>query len=80
MLENVPAIFRDGVFHPATPYNLPNESRVVLQFEKPVAAPPVEPDLEKRRQSLKRAVERMRNNPLPADTPPITRDWIYDRS
>lgn len=80
MVEQFAAVFRDGAFYPALPCDLPNDSRVVLRLEQLQPGPQLEPSLEQRRESLRRAVERMRDNPLPADAPPITRDWIYDRS
>lgn len=79
MLDHIPAIYRDGAFHPIGPCDLPNESRVILSVQEPSVQKSPQPDPEKQRQILKRAVERMRNNPLPLDTPPMTREWMHER-
>jgi hypothetical protein len=79
VLEPMPAVFRDGAFHPQQPCDLPNESKVLLFVESSPAESSGALDEQERRKILERVTMRMRNNPLPANDPKITRDWIHER-
>jgi hypothetical protein len=80
MLDEIPAIYRDGAFIPNVPCSLPNESEVFLHV-RPAAATtgPRVTDPAERRRILECVVDRMRKNPLPPETPPMTREWLHER-
>lgn len=80
MQESYRAVYRDGAFVPIVPCDLPDETEVqVIVPNGPILIPPLEPDPEKQAEVRKRLVERMRNNPIPADAPRFTRDELHER-
>lgn len=81
MFDQIPAIFRDGVFHPVEPCALPDETKVVVVLPATTARviPPAEPDPEKRRLILRQLTERWRTNPLSPEAPRLTRDELHER-
>jgi hypothetical protein len=50
-----------------------------LIIEEPRVIPPAVTDPEERKRILKRMVERMRANPIPADAPRFTREELHER-
>ena len=79
MSQRLKAIYREGVFIPQTPCDLPEDSEVELIIEEPRVIPPAVTDPEERKRILKRMVERMRANPIPADAPRFTREELHER-
>jgi predicted DNA-binding antitoxin AbrB/MazE fold protein len=79
MSQRVRAIYQNGAFIPREPCNLPENSEVELVIEKPHIIPPVVTDPEERKRILKRMVERMRANPIPANAPHFTREELHER-
>lgn len=79
MSQRLKAIYREGVFIPQAPCNLPEDSEVELIIEKPRVIPPAVIDPEERKRILKRMVERMQANPIPANSPRYTREELHER-
>ena len=79
MKQTVTAIYKDGVFHPDNPCDLPEGARVELEVGQPGVRPPTITDPEERRRVLKGVVKSMMDQPLPADFPKLTRDQIHER-
>ena len=80
MIDTLIAVFKDGVFRPETPVELPEGSRVVLSINKASnVAPPEVESPEERRRILREVVERMMRNPIPPDSPRFTRDELHER-
>ncbi len=79
MSQRLKAIYREGVFIPQTPCDLPEDSEVELIIEEPRVIPPAVADPLERRRILKRMVERMRANPIPANASRFTREELHER-
>jgi predicted DNA-binding antitoxin AbrB/MazE fold protein len=79
MSRRLKAIYREGVFIPQAPCDLPEDSEVELIIEEPRVIPPVVTDPEERKRVLKRMVERMRANPIPVNAPRFTREELHER-
>ncbi len=79
MTYRMRAVYRGGAFVPTTPCNLPEEAEVDLVVEGPVVLPPRITDPEERAGVLRRLVQRMRENPIPATAPRFTRDELHER-
>jgi len=79
MSQRLRAIYRDGAFVPQTPCDLPEDSEVELIIQGPYLLPPKVKDASARAQILKQIVERMRQNPIPAGAPRLTRDELHER-
>lgn len=79
MSQRLKAIYREGVFIPQTPCDLPEDSEVELIIEEPRVIPPAVTDPLERRRILNRMVERMRANPIPANAPRFTREELHKR-
>jgi predicted DNA-binding antitoxin AbrB/MazE fold protein len=76
----VNAVFERGAFRPEEPVKLAEGTRVRLAVEFKDDAPTGDSlSVEERRIIRRRAVERMKGNPLPADASPFRRDDMYDR-
>ena len=73
------AVYRNGVFVPETACQLPDNSEVELVVQGPVVIPPSVADPQERARIRKRVVERMRQNPIPANAPRFTRDQLHER-
>lgn len=78
MSQTVKAVYRGGAFIPKTPCDLPEDTEVELTVH-PYLLPPEESDPQKRAEIAKALVERMRQNPIPADAPRFTRDELHER-
>jgi hypothetical protein len=81
MQQTYQAVYRDGAFVPIVPCNLPNETpvEVVVQAASRLC-PPLVTDPVERAKRMKALIERMHNNPIPADAPRFTRDELHERS
>ena len=79
MSKTIKATFRGGVFVPQEPYELAEGTEVELFIGDPYTLPPGEPDPEKRKRIMKELIERMKQNPIPADAPRFTRDEMHER-
>jgi predicted DNA-binding antitoxin AbrB/MazE fold protein len=79
MSQTFKAIYRDGAFIPQTPCDLPDGAEVELTIHAPHIIPAKVKDPEERKRILHDLVERMEQNPIPADAPRWTRDEIHER-
>jgi predicted DNA-binding antitoxin AbrB/MazE fold protein len=79
MSQRLKAIYREGVFIPQTPCDLPEDSEVELIIEEPRVIPPTVTDPEERAKILREIVQNMRENPIPADAPRFTREELHER-
>ena len=79
MSQRIKAVFQDGAFVPEEPCDLPDGSQVELIVEGPLSLPPAEKDPEERKRILKAMIERMKQNPIPADAPRFSRDDLHER-
>jgi len=79
MSQRIKAVYHDGAFIPKQPCELPEGSEVELTVEGPLSVPPEITDPEERRRFMKTLIERMRQNPIPADAPHFTRDELHER-
>ena len=79
----VRAIYKDGVFQPTDAVTLPEpclvefEPRLVAEGE--AVRPPEITDASQKAQLLRLVAERMRQNPIPADAPRLTREQLHAR-
>ena len=79
MPQTLKAIYRSGAFILQTAFELPEGTEVELLIQSPqVVSPPVA-GLETKRRLLKSLVERMRQNPIPSDSPQFTREMLHER-
>ncbi len=76
MRQAITATYRDGVFYPDEPCDLP-EGTTVRVAE--LSRPPLVSDPEERRRILKALVDRMAKNPISADAPKLTREDLHER-
>lgn len=79
MSQRVRFVFRDGVFIPQQPCDLPEGSEVQLTVDDPYTIPPEITEPTERAAQLKDLVLRMRENPIPHDAPRFTRDELHER-
>ena len=80
MNEIVKAVYEGGAFVPELPFDLPEGTEVILTVARTgLVTPPEISSSEERRRILRRVVERMQANPLPAHFPRFTRDEMHDR-
>ena len=80
MSQTLKAIYRDGVFIPQEPCNVPDGEEVILTIGDPYHSPPKVTDPEERARILKGLVQNMRDNPIPADAPRrFTREELHER-
>jgi hypothetical protein len=73
MIQRLKAVYRDGVFVPEEPFDLPNETHVDLTIAD------LPPSPAERVAGLRALVERMQSNPVPANAPRFTRDQLHER-
>jgi predicted DNA-binding antitoxin AbrB/MazE fold protein len=73
------ATFRNGVFVPSEPCDLPEETKVQVQVTGSLIHPPTVTDSEERRRLLGELVERMKKNPIGEGAPRFTRDELHER-
>ncbi|MDB9313311.1 antitoxin family protein [Spirulina sp. CS-785/01] len=79
MTDTLKAIYHNGTFILKTPYDLPEGVEVELVVQSPQLVPPKISDLTDRETFLKQLVERMQQNPIPSNAPPVTRDMLHER-
>ena len=79
MMQSLKAIYRNGAFVPQTPCDLPEGAEVELTVRASKIIPPRVADPEERKRILHDLVQRMMNNPFPADAPRWTRDELHER-
>ncbi len=79
MNATLKAVFRNGVFVPETACQLPENSEVEVIVQGPVVIPASVTDAQERTRIRKRVVERMRQNPIPADAPRFSREQLHER-
>ncbi|HEV2199222.1 MAG TPA: antitoxin family protein [Bryobacteraceae bacterium] len=71
-------VYRGGTFRPEGECHLEEGTQGIVVVERPSEAP-MTASPEERRRLLAELVERMKNNPLPPDSPRLTRDQMHDR-
>jgi predicted DNA-binding antitoxin AbrB/MazE fold protein len=79
MRQRLRAVYRRGAFVPQEPCDLPEGSEVELTIQEPLISPPEVSDPEERKRILKKVVESMKSNPIPADAPRLTRESLHER-
>jgi predicted DNA-binding antitoxin AbrB/MazE fold protein len=80
MADYVRAIFEHGAFIPETPCDLPEGTRVLLAVQSgTMVSSPLVTSPDERARILGGVVERMQQNPLPADAKPFRRDEMHER-
>jgi predicted DNA-binding antitoxin AbrB/MazE fold protein len=79
MGQTLRAIYRQGAFIPQVACDLPDGSEVELIIQGPTILAPEVSDPEEREQILRKMIERMRQNPIPADSPRLTRESLHER-
>ncbi len=72
MPKRLKAIYHDGAFVPQVPCDLPENAEVELIIQDSYMLPPEVTEPKEREQILKAMLERMQQNPLPADLPRFT--------
>ncbi|NJL09679.1 MAG: antitoxin family protein [Calothrix sp. SM1_7_51] len=76
MPQVLKAVYRNGKFIPQTSCNLPEGSEVELLIQSAKASPPPITDPVTKQRFLSALVERMQQNPIPANAPVFTRDML----
>jgi predicted DNA-binding antitoxin AbrB/MazE fold protein len=79
MGQRLRAIYRQGAFIPQAACDLPDGSEVKLIIQGPTILAPEVTDPRERDQILREMIERMRQNPLPARAPSLTKDALHER-
>jgi predicted DNA-binding antitoxin AbrB/MazE fold protein len=79
MSQRIKAVFQNGKFIPQQSCDLPDGSEVELIVENPRVIRPEEKDPAEKRRILKAMIERMKQNPIPADAPRFSRDELHER-
>jgi predicted DNA-binding antitoxin AbrB/MazE fold protein len=79
MVQRLKAVYQNGAFIPQTPCDLPDGSEVELTISDPYTILPSVKDPEERARILKELVQRMKDNPLPANAPHFTREELHER-
>ena len=80
MVQRLKAIYQGGTFIPQTPCDLPENSEVELIIEGPAVLPPAVTDPEERKRILEELIQKMRDNPIPANAPArFTREDLHER-
>ena len=79
MKQTITATYKEGVFHPDKPCDLPEGTRVQLAIADALVLPPRVSDDAERARILKRVADRMKHNPVAPDTPKLTREQLRER-
>ncbi len=79
MSQRLRATYQRGAFIPETPCDLPEGAEVELILRGPTILPPEVTEPEERARILARLVDRMQQNPIPAEAPPLTRESLHER-
>ncbi len=79
MTQTLKAIYRNGTLILQDALELPEGTEVELVIHSPqIVSPPIS-DSEKKQQFLRSLMERMQQNPIPADAPRLTREMLHER-
>jgi predicted DNA-binding antitoxin AbrB/MazE fold protein len=79
MNQKIKATFQHGIFVPHQPCELPEGAHVDLWVEGPTALVPEITDPQERAQVLGELIEEIRQHPLGAEAPRLTREELHDR-
>jgi predicted DNA-binding antitoxin AbrB/MazE fold protein len=79
MSRRLKAVYHRGVFVPQQPCDVAEGSEVELIIQGPSILSPEVRETEAQQHILKMVVERMRQNPLPANAPRLTREALHER-
>lgn len=79
MSRRLKAVYQRGIFSPREPCDVPEGSEVELIIQGPFILPPGVREPEEQKQILRRVVERMQQNPIPAGAPHLTREALHER-
>ena len=79
MNHKIRATFQGGTFVPHQPCELPEGADVDLWIEGPTVLPPEVTDPHEKARLLSELVESIRQHPLAADAPRLTREELHDR-
>ncbi len=79
MPQVLKAVYRNGAFILQTDCDLPEGVEVELFVQSAHVALPQIAEMSTRQNFLKRLVERMQDNPIPANAPRFTRDMLHER-
>jgi len=79
MNQKIRATFQGGTFVPHQPCELPDGTDVELWIEGPTRLPPQIADPQERARVLGELVEDIRQHPLAADAPRLTREELHGR-
>lgn len=79
MMERVRAVYQNGAFIPQVPFDLPEDVEVELTVQTISSEPAQNCDDERRAQLLQAIVRSMQNNPLPSQSPKLTREELHAR-
>lgn len=79
MTYHTKAVFRQGAFFPELQCDLPEDSQVDLLVQGPCVIPPIVTAPEERSRILRQVTERMKRNPMPADSARFSRDQLHER-
>jgi predicted DNA-binding antitoxin AbrB/MazE fold protein len=79
MSHRIRAVFQNGAFIPEQDCGLPDGSEVELTIESTLTLRPAVKDPEEKKRILKAMIERMKQNPIPADAPSFSRDELHER-
>jgi hypothetical protein len=79
MSRRLRAVYCAGTFLPQEPCDVPEGSEVELIIEGPFIFPPEVKEPEERERVLRATVQRMQQNPIPAEAPPLTREALHER-
>jgi predicted DNA-binding antitoxin AbrB/MazE fold protein len=71
------AIYRGGVFVPQIPCDIPEGAEVDLIIQERAILPPEITDPDEQKRILGIVVERMLQNPIPAEAPRLTRESLH---
>jgi hypothetical protein len=79
MTQRLRATYQRGAFVPDTPCDLPEGAEVEIILQGPTLLPPEVTEPEERMRILTEMVDRMQQNPIPAEAPPLTREFLHVR-
>jgi predicted DNA-binding antitoxin AbrB/MazE fold protein len=79
MPRSVRAVYHNGVFVSQELCDIPEGSEVELIIHGPPLLPPEVKCSEEKVHILRRTVERMQQNPIPARAPRLTREALHER-
>jgi len=80
MNQRLKAVYQNGTFILRERFDMPEGSEVELTVQSPFVFLPDVVDPEERSRILAQLVQRMRQNPIPAGAPGLTREELHGRS